>query len=87
LLVLRIDKILGGTKMEKIVVLGGGTMGLDIVHVFARSGKKVVLRVRNMNKPYIANLPRPSISSFPRAKWMSHQGRYSWQRYRHRRHE
>ncbi|MBQ9979864.1 MAG: 3-hydroxybutyryl-CoA dehydrogenase [Oscillospiraceae bacterium] len=44
--------------MEKIVVLGGGTMGLDIVHVFARSGKKVVLRVRNMNKPYLANLTK-----------------------------
>lgn len=44
--------------MEKIVVLGGGTMGLDIVHVFARSGKKVVLRVRNTNKPYMANLTK-----------------------------
>ncbi|MDD5937925.1 MAG: 3-hydroxyacyl-CoA dehydrogenase NAD-binding domain-containing protein, partial [Clostridiales bacterium] len=30
--------------MEKVVVIGGGTMGLDIAQVFARSGKTVVVR-------------------------------------------
>lgn len=30
--------------MEKIYVVGAGTMGLDIAHVFARSGKSVVVR-------------------------------------------
>lgn len=30
--------------MKKIVVIGGGTMGLDIAHVFARSGFDVVVR-------------------------------------------
>ena len=30
--------------MKKIVVVGGGTMGLDIAHTFARSGHAVVVR-------------------------------------------
>ena len=30
--------------MKKIVVIGGGTMGLDIAQVFARSGKDVIVR-------------------------------------------
>lgn len=30
--------------MEKIVVIGGGTMGLDIAQVFARNGYEVVVR-------------------------------------------
>ena len=30
--------------MKKIVVVGGGTMGLDIAHSFARSGYTVVVR-------------------------------------------
>ena len=30
--------------MKKIVVIGGGTMGLDIAQVFARSGYDVVVR-------------------------------------------
>lgn len=30
--------------MKKIVVVGGGTMGLDIAHTFARSGYQVVVR-------------------------------------------
>mgnify|MGYP000641249723 CR=1 FL=1 len=30
--------------MKKIVVIGGGTMGLDIAHTFARSGHAVVVR-------------------------------------------
>ncbi len=30
--------------INKVVVIGGGTMGLDIAQVFARSGKKVVVR-------------------------------------------
>ena len=30
--------------MNKVVVIGGGTMGLDIAQVFARSGKTVVVR-------------------------------------------
>lgn len=30
--------------MKKIVVVGGGTMGLDIAHTFARSGFEVVVR-------------------------------------------
>ena len=30
--------------MKKIVVIGGGTMGLDIAQVFARSGLEVVVR-------------------------------------------
>ena len=30
--------------MKKIVVIGGGTMGLDIAQVFARSGHEVVVR-------------------------------------------
>jgi len=30
--------------MRKIVVVGGGTMGLDIAHTFARSGFRVVVR-------------------------------------------
>ena len=30
--------------MKKIVVIGGGTMGLDIAHTFARSGNQVVVR-------------------------------------------
>ena len=30
--------------MKKIVVIGGGTMGLDIAQVFARSGFEVVVR-------------------------------------------
>lgn len=30
--------------MNKIVVIGGGTMGLDIAQVFAKSGKTVVVR-------------------------------------------
>ena len=29
--------------MKKIVVVGGGTMGLDIAHTFARSGHAVVV--------------------------------------------
>ena len=31
-------------SIEKVVVIGGGTMGLDIAQVFARSGKTVVVR-------------------------------------------
>ena len=31
-------------SINKVVVIGGGTMGLDIAQVFARSGKKVVVR-------------------------------------------
>ena len=30
--------------MKKIVVIGGGTMGLDIAHTFARSGNQVIVR-------------------------------------------
>ena len=30
--------------MKKIVVIGGGTMGLDIAHTFARSGNRVIVR-------------------------------------------
>ncbi|MDY3019868.1 MAG: 3-hydroxyacyl-CoA dehydrogenase NAD-binding domain-containing protein, partial [Oscillospiraceae bacterium] len=30
--------------MNKVVVIGGGTMGLDIAQVFARSGKQVTVR-------------------------------------------
>ena len=30
--------------MKKFVVVGGGTMGLDIAHTFARSGHAVVVR-------------------------------------------
>ncbi len=30
--------------MKKVVVIGGGTMGLDIAHVFARNGFTVVVR-------------------------------------------
>ncbi len=30
--------------MKKIVVIGGGTMGLDIAQVFARNGYDVVVR-------------------------------------------
>lgn len=30
--------------MKKVVVIGGGTMGLDIAQVFARSGYDVVVR-------------------------------------------
>ena len=30
--------------MKKIVVIGGGTMGLDIAQVFARGGYEVVVR-------------------------------------------
>ncbi|MEA4954267.1 MAG: 3-hydroxybutyryl-CoA dehydrogenase, partial [Pseudoflavonifractor sp.] len=30
--------------MNKVVVIGGGTMGLDIAQVFAKSGKSVVVR-------------------------------------------
>lgn len=30
--------------MKKIVVVGGGTMGLDIAHTFARSRHAVVVR-------------------------------------------
>lgn len=30
--------------MEKVFVVGAGTMGLDIAHVFARNGKKAVVR-------------------------------------------
>ena len=30
--------------MNKIVVIGGGTMGLDIAQVFARAGYQVVVR-------------------------------------------
>ena len=33
--------------MKKIVVIGGGTMGLDIAHTFARSGNQVVVREIN----------------------------------------
>ncbi len=33
--------------MKKIVVIGGGTMGLDIAHTFARSGYTVVVREIN----------------------------------------
>ena len=33
--------------MKKIVVVGGGTMGLDIAHTFARSGYQVVVREIN----------------------------------------
>ena len=33
--------------MKKIVVIGGGTMGLDIAHTFARSGNLVVVREIN----------------------------------------
>ena len=30
--------------MNKIVVIGGGTMGLDIANVFARTGHTVIVR-------------------------------------------
>ncbi|NLF34765.1 MAG: NAD-binding protein, partial [Clostridiales bacterium] len=30
--------------MKKVVVIGGGTMGLDIAQVFAKAGKQVVVR-------------------------------------------
>ena len=30
--------------MRKVIVIGGGTMGLDIAQVFARSGYEVVVR-------------------------------------------
>ena len=30
--------------MNKVVVIGGGTMGLDIAHTFARSGNQVIVR-------------------------------------------
>ena len=33
--------------MKKIVVIGGGTMGLDIAHTFARSGNQVIVREIN----------------------------------------
>ena len=38
--------------MKKIVVIGGGTMGLDIAHTFARSGNQVV--VREINEEFAA---------------------------------
>ncbi|MGE9972573.1 3-hydroxyacyl-CoA dehydrogenase NAD-binding domain-containing protein, partial [Candidatus Pseudoscillospira sp. SGI.172] len=31
-------------SINKVVVIGGGTMGLDIAQVFARSGKQVTVR-------------------------------------------
>ena len=34
----------GSVKMKKIVVIGGGTMGLDIAQVFAKKGFEVVVR-------------------------------------------
>lgn len=34
-------------SMNKIVVIGGGTMGLDIATVFARTGRRVVVREIN----------------------------------------
>ena len=38
--------------MKKIVVIGGGTMGLDIAHTFARSGNQVI--VREINEEFAA---------------------------------
>jgi ribonucleotide monophosphatase NagD (HAD superfamily) len=37
---------IGGTKMNKIGVLGTGTMGAGIIQVLAQSGYEVVLRAR-----------------------------------------
>ena len=31
-------------SIQKVVVIGGGTMGLDIAQVFARKGRDVVVR-------------------------------------------
>lgn len=42
--------------MKKIVVIGGGTMGLDIAQVFAKKGYDVVVRDINDRS---SRLPRP----------------------------
>ena len=43
-LIVRIEKERIETAMNKIVVIGGGTMGLDIATVFARTGHTVAVR-------------------------------------------
>jgi len=42
----KVVRVMGGTKMKKIGVLGTGTMGAGIIQVLAQSGYEVVLRAR-----------------------------------------
>jgi len=66
--------------MKKIVVIGGGTMGLDIAHTFARSGNQVI--VREINDEF-ANKARTVWSPLwrswsPRERWTRPRRLRSW---------
>ena len=66
--------------MQKIVVIGGGTMGLDIAQVFARKSFDVV--VRDIKDELIqasrARLVRAWTSWWPRARWTRPRRPTSW---------
>ena len=57
----------GYVIMNKIVVIGGGTMGLDIAQVFAKKGMDVV--VRDIKDEILDASTRVWTSWCPRARW------------------
>ena len=66
--------------MKKIVVVGGGTMGLDIAHTFARSGHAVVVREISdeLAEKSHSRLVAALISWWPEARWTRPRGPRSW---------